>query len=115
MGVVCAKDALGEYLPPTKKRPPTRPRTNRRADEAKFLLLRVADAARNPCSREFTDLYFRGRGTGWTVFSDRYPCYAPLGPSSRAIMTELKVMRQRFGSSKISWRNFATWTRLCRQ
>ena len=114
VGIVCAKDALGEYLPPAEPQR-TRSRTNRRADEAKFLLLRVADAARRPCSREYADLYFRGRSTSWTVFSDRYPGYAPLGPSSRAMTTELEVMRQRFGSSKISWRNFATWTRLCRQ
>lgn len=110
VGFVCAKDASGEYLP--DKPPPARP--NRKAEEAAFLLRRVADATRNPCSREYSDLYFRGSGTSWTLFSNRYPGYALLGSSSRELMAELEVMRQRFGSSKISWLNFSRWARLCR-
>ena len=113
VGFVCAKDALGEHLP-TAKPPRPRPKPNRRADEAKFLLLRVADAARSPCSRTYDDLYFRGRSTSWTVFSDRHPGHAFLGPSSKEFAAELELMRQRTGSSKISWRSFAAWSGLCR-
>ena len=115
---ISSKRTKGDLPKPTNRppRPAKRTADQRRADEAKFLALRAAAAAANPCSYEYADLYFTGRGARWTLWSDRYHGFLPLqGSDFRPMMAELDVIRQRTGTRQISWPNFATWTGLCRR